>query len=105
MIAAFPLPAEDDAVTAVVTLFQRRHAPFLPQNRMCGGQRRARNVTAKFSLTFPCNGKEEWAAPRFLVQAKWEFSSTPGHFGILSSFDLISASLRSQAALNSFGVS
>ena len=47
----------------------------------------------------------DWAAPRFLVQAKWEFSSTPSHFGILSSFDLISASLRSQAALNSFGVS
>jgi hypothetical protein len=44
-----------------------------------------------------------WAAPRFLVQSKWEFSSTFDHIGMLSLLVLIFAS-RSQAALNSFGV-
>ena len=33
VVAAFSLPAEDDAVTAVVPFFQRGHASFPPQNR------------------------------------------------------------------------
>jgi hypothetical protein len=53
VVAAFPLPAEDDAVSAVVPFFQRSHASFPPQNRMCGGQRRECNMNPMSSPVFP----------------------------------------------------
>ena len=53
LLAPLSLPAEDDAVTAVVPFFQRGPASFPPRNRVCGGQRRDRNVTPTFSRVFP----------------------------------------------------
>src|SRR5262249_47412996 len=70
LVAAFPLPAEDDAVAAVVPLFQRGHASFPPQNRRCGGQRRDRNVTPTSSPVFPLERERGAAA----------FATTPLRF-------------------------
>jgi hypothetical protein len=53
---------DDDAVTAVVPFFQRGHASFPPQNRMCGGQRRDRNVTPMSSPVFPLKRERGVAA-------------------------------------------
>ena len=63
VIAAFPVPAEDDAVTAVVPFFQRGHASIHQQIRIRGLRRRECNGTPMCSPVFPL--KRERGATAF----------------------------------------